>query len=197
MSIRFEELVNCTIKRIEAIPGKEKQWQACIKEAKDLLAESVVNRMVIAEIAERACFIFWGGDVKSEEFNKRHKPHTLKKFAELIGVNYHTLTRWARTKRRVFDFVSDETKSHFNYTAAETVADGLLKKPMSAKEIQKAYEKQANRSYSDKRREKIYKYLRESCYQICDRNLLKSCSEDEVADIRLWVRRMSNTLNRF
>lgn len=194
-TVTFKDLIN----GIDAdVPKNDySKWEYYIETAKRLLSETELNRMAIAEIAIRSCHISWGGDVKSERFKEYDKAHTLKRFAKAVGLNYHTLSRWVRTKTKVFDHLTQTEQRHFKYSQAENAADKLRKyadgkeDPAIARELYHKFEKTDPKRA---RAERIMSYLKQATFQICEKNAKALYSKEELNDIRALLKKMLHKL---
>jgi hypothetical protein len=121
---------------------------------------------MFAEAAERSCKIFWGGDRRGKECDH---VDTLKRFARAVGIDYRTMSQWVRTKKLVFENLSDVEKMEFKYTAASKVADhfgirALKQEDPPIGEIVEAYRAAIVPDTVKERQKRIQKYLSQVCF---------------------------------
>jgi len=75
-------------------------WDECVEAAKICVVRMGQYRMFIAEMAVKACEIKHGGGGHWSNFVSQH---TLKDFANEIGMHQKTLYEWVAAKRNVVD----------------------------------------------------------------------------------------------
>lgn len=88
--ITWEELNKCNY------VDDYKSWKECVTEAKQLSKTKHVDRILIGNLAIRACKIRHGGDYKTRAFTEGRYGKTLKEFASDIGVHRKTLWTWVQ-----------------------------------------------------------------------------------------------------
>jgi len=106
-TITYKELIDCSHVR------KIKAWNTCVERAKETILTRRTNRLMVAELALRACFIRRGGRLTDTQ-----RRLTLKAFADDIGVHHKTLGEWIAVKTIIIDKLP-QTATHFDWTAAQ------------------------------------------------------------------------------
>src|SRR4051812_510656 len=95
-------------------------WETYVRQAKELINQIHTNRMVVADLALKAC-LRQGGDRRSLDAESTQR--SLKRFSAEIGLAYSTLWDWIQVKRYVNDKLPlCEVEYGLDYTAAKRTA---------------------------------------------------------------------------
>jgi hypothetical protein len=190
--LTYQEIVKGTFSKL--VGSKDKQWEALAKIVEDLKNSIFINRMAIAEIAERACIIKHG---HHSEF-LRHK--SLREFARKAKIHPNTLARWIVVKNRVFVHLTPQEQNNFSLEAGDQAAHVVIKaKDVSENKkvefVRDEYLKIKNRTPDETRIARLFSYLKTAHYQICKKDVLLKAKESDFNELKQLVLDMLKAFN--
>jgi hypothetical protein len=205
--VTYQELLSGIVARLPTdIENKREAWQKHIELTFELKKHLEVNRMQIAEIAERSCMIYAGGDRKSDDFKQSHYRLTLKNFCKETELVYTTVNTWILVKNRVFNYLPAHLQDQkFNLTAAKETGeffkskgyfDREQKTPTPA-EIVEQYERRSKPSERKLRQVRIFKYLRAAHFYLVTRKNWTLFDENERSAIRDFATDIMRSLHEY
>lgn len=173
------------------VTGNEvQQWEALVNIAKNLKQGVSLNRMAIAELANRACTVIRGGDMRSANRRSAADMMTINHFAAAVRLNSNTLGRWMICKNRFFIHLTPQEQRNFKLTAAERARNEISefhKGDFSVERCVATYRKWANISPQVKLLLRFRAYFRLTHYWVTDRNVLSKFTPQERAMFRDWA----------
>lgn len=107
MKIKIRDQVSKKVR--EQLPEYDERrkriWDECVNLAKTAVRDYKAARIIVADLAIKACHIQKGG-------RPRHEFYTVKKFAKAIGLPYTTVSNWV-TVRQMINGLEDEKVREF------------------------------------------------------------------------------------
>lgn len=184
--ITYDQLIAPIVQTDKPLTLKE--FDVLVERAKSLKENLKTNRMAIAELAIRACFIQHGGDTKTKKTQSQFKGFRLKDFCRRTKLNVSTVSRWIVMKKEVWDFLSIEQKKNFIFSAGDYAARQIRKKEITTKEERcEMYERYTSKkegvsSFRIKR--DAISYLSRGAYLILKKEAIYQFDEDELLKVR-------------
>ncbi len=159
---------------------RQKLWDMCVSEAKELVKLRQEMRWDIVKLAEKCCVVHHGG-------HNAELRYTVKKFAAEIGITYTTLIEWMRLKRQVFDNLDKDQQKRASMTDLRFIDQNLqgVSKTDSKfpDRVKSAYRRMAKTSQSTIKMQKYVRHLKSIQFNVKNPMLLKDCDQEVLTEI--------------
>ena len=179
---------------LTAESGKEEPvpvevWNACVEEAKGVLALMRQHRFKIAELAMKACGV---------TPHKRHsvgldKKRELRRFAKEVGVHPATLSEWVIIKKNVIDNLKPTDYDPDNYMALLRTRR-RIKTRTPPEAIVQIYKEESSRNPVQLKIESIHRRLH-TIYNTFQTINLGTVEEDKLRNIAHWCTGIVDQIN--
>lgn len=154
----------------------KKEYAKKVVEAKEimsLLRLTNKHRVRVAEIANDVCIILHGGRAPTTRY-------TLKRFAEDIGINRHTLYEWTRHKKYIFDKLTPKQKEEYYTISGNSIKEiftGLTEKSLP-KHVQQKFKSVKDTGGPDAKLKKYIGHIQGLLFNVSNHSRLKGVSDD-------------------
>lgn len=178
--LTFEQVVSGALSKTGG--SAEEQYNQLAQIVSELKNSLYLNRMAIAEIAERACII-------------RHGHHsgfalskTLREFARKSKINHNTLSRWIAIKNKVFIHLPKKDQNTFSLEAGDRAAVEMGKaKLVGPQAALSLYSKEKTLSKPERRLRRFFRDLKLVHYQSTKKDVFLIMNDSQREQARKMV----------